>query len=170
MIEMEQSEPIAIVEYDPAWPALFMELRDRIAAALGPLALSIEHVGSTAVPGLAAKPVIDLDAVVRAAEVPAAISALERIGYRHEGDLGVEGREAFHQPPDAPRHHLYVCAEGNPALSNHLSFRDCLRANPAIAREYAALKMELASRYRHDRARYTEAKSAFIQSVLRRGA
>jgi GrpB-like predicted nucleotidyltransferase (UPF0157 family) len=164
---MEDTEPILIVEYDPSWPAVFQALRDRLSEALGPLAIAIEHVGSTGVPGLPAKPIVDLDAIVRAVDVPAAISALERLGYRHEGDLGIDGREGFRCPPHVPRHHLYVCMEGSPALSNHLVFRDGLRAQREISREYAKLKTELASRHRNDRAAYTEAKSAFIQSVLK---
>jgi GrpB-like predicted nucleotidyltransferase (UPF0157 family) len=168
LIHQEDAEPVLIVDYDPSWPANFCAYRDRLAEALGSLAIAIEHVGSTAVPGIPAKPIVDLDVVVRAADVAAAISALQSLGYQHIGDLGIEGREAFRCPPKVPRHHLYVCLEGGTALLNHLAFRDCLRADAEISREYAKLKMDLALRYRNDRAAYTEAKFAFIASVLER--
>jgi GrpB-like predicted nucleotidyltransferase (UPF0157 family) len=108
-------------------------------------ARSIEHIGSTAVPGLAAKPIIDIDVVVAdEADVAEAIAMLAAAGYPHKGDAGVPGREAFDQPPH-------------------------LRANPGTAREYAALKRELAATHRDDRASYTEAKTAFIEAVLAGG-
>ena len=91
-------DPIVIVDYSPAWPLEFERLRDRVAAAVGNLAVAIEHVGSTAVPGLAAKPVIDLVIVVEPEDVQAAIDRLTVIGYVHQGNLGVEGREAFRRP------------------------------------------------------------------------
>lgn len=155
-----------MVEYDPDWPARFRELRDRVAAALGPLALAIEHVGSTSVPNMCAKPIIDLDVVVRPEDVPAAISAVEALGYRHEGNLGVAGREAFRWVADFPEHHLYVCPEGSPALERHLLIRDYLREHPDIAREYAALKKQLAEKYHDNRTKYQAAKAEFVDSLL----
>lgn len=115
--------PVEIVDYDPQWPATFCQLRDRIAAVLGPLAIRIEHVGSTAVPGLAAKPIIDLDVVIGSRiNLPAVISRLGALGYDHEGDLGIPGREAFITPPGAPAHHLYVCAADSLNLRATLPF------------------------------------------------
>jgi len=163
-------EPIVISEYDPHWPELFRELRDRLPAGLRMRARSIEHIGSTAVPGLAAKPIIDIDVVVAdEADVAEAIAMLAAAGYPHKGDAGVPGREAFDQPPHLPEHHLYVCVEGAPPLVAHLRLRDHLRANPGTAREYAALKRELAAAYGDDRAGYTEAKTAFIEAALAGG-
>jgi len=156
-----------ISEYDPRWPALFCELRDGLPAGLRMRARSIEHIGSTAVPGLAAKPIIDIDVVVAdEADVAEAIAMLAAAGYPHKGDAGVPGREAFDQPPHLPEHHLYVCVEGAGPLVAHLRLRDQLRANPGTAREYAALKRELAAAYGDDRTGYTEAKTAFIEAVL----
>jgi GrpB-like predicted nucleotidyltransferase (UPF0157 family) len=161
------ANPVVIVDYDPSWPDTFQQLRDRLAATLGPLVVAIEHVGSTAVPGLAAKPVIDLDVVIADhADLPAVIQQLRPLGYHHEGDLGVSGREAFTTPADAPPHHLYICAVGTPALDRHLAFRDALRADPGLADAYGDLKRTLAARLRHDRTAYTEAKSAFVERVL----
>jgi GrpB-like predicted nucleotidyltransferase (UPF0157 family) len=160
-------QPVYIADYDPRWPATFEQLRGPIAAALGALALRIEHVGSTAVPGLAAKPIIDLDIVIGSrADLPAVIAKLRPLGYRPQGDLGVTGREAFSNPPGAPAHHLYVCAAGNQELARHLAFRDFLRGHPDTAHAYAGLKRSLASRFRNDRDAYTEAKTTFIEHTL----
>src|SRR5262245_17837584 len=106
-------DPLVIQDYDPLWRDRFAVLAARTQTALGGLALRIEHVGSTAVPGLAAKPVVDLDVVVAAhADVNEAIRRLERLGYAHKGNAGIEGREAFQWPPGEERHHLYVLVEG----------------------------------------------------------
>jgi GrpB-like predicted nucleotidyltransferase (UPF0157 family) len=101
--------PIVISEYDPRWPALFCELRDGLPAGLRMRARLIEHIGSTAVPGLAAKPIIDIDVVVAdQADVAEAIAMLAAAGYPHKGDAGVPGREAFDQPPRLPEHPVRV--------------------------------------------------------------
>lgn len=164
----ERAEPVVVVPYDPAWPATFSLLRDRIAPVLGPLAVGIEHVGGTAVPGLDAKPIVDIDVVIRHADdIPEVATRLATLGYAHLGDLGIIGREAFRATPDLPRHHLYVCAAGAITLQAHLSLRDALRADAELAAEYAALKRGLAERHRGDRDAYSEGKSAFIASVLR---
>jgi GrpB-like predicted nucleotidyltransferase (UPF0157 family) len=163
-------QPIVISDYDPRWPELFCELRDGLPAGLRMRARSIEHVGSTAVPGLAAKPIIDIDVVVAdEADVAEAIAMLAAAGYPHKGDAGVPGRAAFDQPQHLPEHHLYVCVEGAGPLVAHLRLRDHLRANPDTAGEYAALKRELAAAYGDDREGYTEAKTAFIEAVLAGG-
>jgi GrpB-like predicted nucleotidyltransferase (UPF0157 family) len=171
VLEVMLANPVVIVDYDPSWPDTFEQLRDRVAATLGPLAVAIEHIGSTAVPGLAAKPIIDLDVVIAdRADLPAVIERLRPLGYHHEGDLGVPGREAFTAPAGTPPHHLYVCAVGTPALDRHLAFRDALRADPAAAGAYGELKRTLTSRLSHDRVAYTEAKSAFVDRVLAEAA
>ena len=158
---------IVVVDYDPSWPALFATLRARIAQALGDVALAIEHVGSTAVPGLAAKPIVDIAAVVRPGDVATAIDRLTASGYVHKGDLGVPGREAMAHPDGTPRHHLYVCPEGNLALANQRAVRDHLRANPAAARAYGELKRRLAIEFADDVDGYVDGKTAFILDILR---
>ncbi|MHB0886957.1 MAG: GrpB family protein [Bacillota bacterium] len=161
-------EPVIIIDYDPEWPRRFAVLKARAASALGDLAVAIEHVGSTAVPGLAAKPIIDIDVVVgSAADVPPAIERLAAIGYVHEGEKGIPGREAFRWPAGEARHHLYLLARNNPELRRHLAFRDYLRAHPDAAREYGELKRRLAGRFRDDREAYTEGKTEFVTRVLK---
>jgi GrpB-like predicted nucleotidyltransferase (UPF0157 family) len=121
------------------------------------------------VPGLAAKPIIDIDVVIRHADdVPSAAAQLATLGYLQLGDLGIIGREAFRAPAGEPRHHLYVCAAGSPALQAHLILRDALRGDGELARQYGELKRVLAERYGDDRDAYAEGKSGFVAAVLRR--
>lgn len=159
---------VEVVDYDPCWPTRFETLRARIVAALGSLADSIEHVGSTSVPGLAAKPIIDMDVVVVSAmDVPAAIERLGLLGYVHRGNLGIDGREAFESPPRQIEHHLYLCVRGSAALSNHLTVRNYLRHNPEAAIKYGMLKKRLAKQFPMDIDRYVDGKADFLVGVLR---
>ena len=163
--------PVIIVHYDPNWPVVFEELRAPVIAALGDLVVIVEHVGSTAVPGLAAKPIIDMDVVVPSvADIPEAIRRLAFLGYVHRGDLGIPAREAFTPPPGKPGHHLYVCALGSEELRRHRLFRDYLLTHPDDARAYGALKEAAAVRFAEDRAAYNESKSQFVEAVLQRAS
>lgn len=161
------SHPVVVRDYDPEWPALFRQIAEPVQLALGQIAVAVEHVGSTSVAGLAAKPVIDIDVVARSAEdVPAAIERLRELGYVYQGDKGIPGREAFLWPPSAPRHQLYIVIAGSTPHLDHVRFRDYLRDHPEVAREYAELKRSLAKQHRNERERYTDAKSEFISGVL----
>ena len=161
------SDPVVLVEYDPAWPSLFKELAEPLRGATLPLGARVEHVGSTAVAGLAAKPIIDIDVVVPSPDpIPEVITRLDGIGYRHIGDQGIPGREAFAWPPGKPRHHLYLVVAGSEPYLNHICFRDHLRSHPEDAAAYAELKRSLARAHRDDRAAYTEGKTAFIRLTL----
>ena len=134
------------------------------------MAVGIEHVGSTAVPGLPAKDLVDMVAIIESDDhMPEAIARLEAIGYRARGDLGVEGREVFLWPEGEKRHHLYVSPTASAELRAQLAFRDLLRTDSALARDYVALKRELASRHRGDRVAYTEGKTVFIEAALTTG-
>jgi GrpB-like predicted nucleotidyltransferase (UPF0157 family) len=159
---------IEVVDYDPAWPGVFERLRARIWAVMEPVAVAVEHVGSTSVPNLAAKPVIDITVVVDAeAAVPLAIERLATVGYVHQGDLGIEGRQAFKSPDGLPPHHLYLCVRDTVAVQNHLALRDHLRAHPESARAYADLKWRLAKQFPHDIGSYVEGKTGLILDILR---
>jgi GrpB-like predicted nucleotidyltransferase (UPF0157 family) len=126
-------------------------------------------MGSTAVPGLAAKPVIDIDVLLKSAsDLPLVIQRLASIGYVHRGDLGVTGREAFYAPPGSPKHHLYVCPPESQEYRRHLALRDYLRAHSAEAAAYGNLKRSLAARFRDDRAAYLAGKGEFVESLLQR--
>ena len=159
---------VLVVPYDPTWPQIFEQLRAFIWPAVRGIAFGVEHVGSTAVPGLAAKPIIDIDVVVAPPDMSAVIDRLTMIGYRHQGDLGVDGREAFEHPPGLPRHHLYACVRGGEALTNHLAVRDFLRACPPSAAAYGALKLELAEHYADDPEGYGRAKTEFVVPLIAR--
>ena len=162
--------PVEIVPYQPAWSARFEVLRRLLHDALGPLALRIEHVGNTAVPGLDAKPIIDLDVVIADASDFAPVrDRLSELGYTHVGQRGVPGREAFEAEWSAAGladHHLYVCRESAEELRRHLAFRDALLRDPDLAASYGRLKRVLARRFRNDRVAYTEAKGSFIERTL----
>jgi len=162
---------VIIEDYDPRWPQLFEALRSRVSASLAELATSIQHVGSTSVPGLAAKPIIDIDVVLRSAdELPEVIRRLAGLGYEHEGELGVSGREAFRANAAAVQHHLYVCPPSSREYKRHVAFRDYLRSHPADAHAYALLKRELALKFGTDREEYNKAKSEFVQHILERSS
>lgn len=161
------ADPVVIEDYDPNWPQLFETLRSQLALALTGLASSIDHVGSTAVPGLAAKPIIDIDVLLRSsAKLPEVIRQLETLGYEYQGDLGVRGRDVFRAKGATVRHHLYVHAPASHEYARHVAFRNHLRTHAEDARAYAALKREAASKFGADRQAYTDAKSAFMQHIL----
>ena len=163
------SAPVTIEEYDPRWPERFEILRTRLGAALGLLAAAIEHVGSTAVAGLAAKPIINIDVLLQSqTDLQAAIDRLATLGYEHQGDLGIAGREAFRAPADVFPHHLYVCSPDSSEYVRHTAFRDHLRGNREDAQAYERLKRSLADRFGNDRDAYTLAKTHFIEATLRR--
>jgi len=168
---IRRPDPITVVDYDPHWPALFESLRSEVAGALGDLALAIEHVGSTAVSGLAAKPIIDIDVLLRSAsDLSVCIERLAVIGYKHRGDLGVPEREAFAAPPGRPAHHLYVCPPESREFRRHVAVRDYLRTHPSDASAYGELKRSLAVRYRDERSAYNDGKKEFIEALLRSAA
>lgn len=162
---------IRVVSYDPTWPDSFALLRATVWPAVSRVALRIDHVGSTAVPGLAAKPIIDMDVVVAdEPRVVEAIAALASIGYRWIGDLGVVGREAFRAPvePFSSEHHLYVVVENNKAHLDHVLLRDLLRSDPVARRRYESLKRKNARRARGDLNVYTASKAGLVAELLTR--
>jgi GrpB-like predicted nucleotidyltransferase (UPF0157 family) len=133
------------------------------------MAAAIEHVGSTAVPDLPAKPIIDIDVLLATeTEFDAVIDRLAKLGYVHEGNLGIPEREAFAAPVHDVPHHLYVCPPGSRAFQQHLAFRDYLRAHPIEAKAYADLKRSLALQFRDDRPAYSSGKSAFVAEIVSR--
>jgi GrpB-like predicted nucleotidyltransferase (UPF0157 family) len=161
-------DPVRLAPYDPEWPARFAAERSLIADALGDrLAGAIHHVGSTAVPGLAAKPVIDISAEIAEADgALECVDSLAAIGYVL-APWPVQGMSWFCKPqPVARTHQLHLVPAGSARLRNELAFRDALRADPSIRAAYAALKRDLARRYEFDRRAYSDSKSDFIRSIL----
>ena len=166
------SNQVVIVCYDHRWPTRYEEERAKILKAIRDKLVIVEHIGSTAVPGLAAKPITDIMAAVRRlADAEACIGPLQRIGYQYvpEYELELPERRYFHKGlPESRTHHLHVVEITSDFWRRHLLFRDYLRTHPEVAREYEALKRRLAERYRFDRQAYTEAKTEFIQAVVER--
>ncbi|MBI1252361.1 MAG: GrpB family protein [Alphaproteobacteria bacterium] len=167
-------DEIEIVAYDAAWPDLFEAEASALRAALpADAVLEIVHVGSTAVPGLAGKPIIDI--MIATPDLGRARAcfpgALEPLGYEFRRNNPDPERLFFvkGRPPRGSRrtHHVHVCADAA-ALRRHIVFSEHLRADPQTAKAYEALKRDLAARYRHDREAYTDAKSAFIVATLER--
>jgi GrpB-like predicted nucleotidyltransferase (UPF0157 family) len=159
---------IVVVEYDLSWPRRFESLRDEYAgamAAAGVPVTAIEHVGSTAVPGLAAKPVIDCDIVVAQLAVMAASQTLLALGFTPLGELGIPSRWAFKEPERLAGTNTYVVVEGSLSLCNHLAVRNVLRADPDLREQYETVKRRLAA-VTDDIDEYGQGKSAVIQRIL----
>ena len=168
LVFAKDSPLVRVVPYHEVWRDHFALLKEKAETALKGIPVRIEHVGSTAVPGLAAKDVIDADIIPDDWTLfPGIAERLASAGWRHRGDLGIPGREAFESSLRLPfAHHLYVCRAGNSALENHLRLRAYLRSHPAAAATYGALKQQLAARFPEDIARYCEEKSALIAEML----
>ncbi len=159
---------ILVVEYDPAWPLRFERLRQEYAWAMSAAAVpvvAIEHVGSTAVPGLAAKPVIDCDIVVARQDVAAASQVLAGLGFTPLGELGIPLRWAFREPERLAATNTYVVAQGSLSLRNHLAVRDILRADTGLREQYAAVKRR-AGAMAANIDEYGRGKNAMVQKIL----
>ena len=161
---------VQVLDYDPNWAQLFVQIRDKLELALADVSyLSIEHVGSTSVPGLPAKPIIDIDIIIHPPHLSSIIIALTtRGGYTYMGEWGIPGRHAFRKVDATPRRNLYVCIEGCLALRNHLAVRDLCRMNAEVRGRYAALKQELATREWRNVDDYCEAKTELICWMLQK--
>ena len=158
---------VNVVPYSPEWPQLFESIAERLREALNGVPLvGIEHVGSTSVPGLAAKPIIDVDVIVRREFVTQALDALVTAGYVHLGNLGLVDREAFSAPDDITPRNVYLCVSGTLHLRNHLAVRDALRSSSRLRDQYGATKVELANDPSMTIDRYVAGKSAVLQEVL----
>ena len=163
-----KTRKVIVLPYDEAWKTAFEAIKAEIESALGKLILGIEHVGSTSVEGMSAKPCIDLDVIIKDdSMLDAVIERLAEIGYIHEGDLGIKGREAFKytDKPHLMTHHLYVCPQNSEELRRHITFRDFLRSNAEAARKYSSVKETAAELFSNDIDKYIEYKSPCIQEL-----
>lgn len=165
------SRSVTVMPYQNHWPQAFAAEYAALLSALGDAAVALHHIGSTAVPGLAAKPIIDmLLEVTDLAQLDARTDALAQLGYIAKGENGIAGRRYFYKnsPSSAPQrsHHLHAFVCGAPEVRQHLLFRDFLRANPTTAAEYATLKSALAQQFADNPAGYQDGKNAFIAKTL----
>ena len=164
-------QPLVIVDYDPEWPRQFAEIRGMVQRTIPGTYHSVEHVGSTSVPGLVAKPIIDIDIVMRDGQFERIKRGLESLGYVDEGELGIPGRVAFYLQADELRkvlaaHHLYVVPPDSPVLADHRHFRDFMLGHPKWVEKLNALKRELAVEHSDDREAYQRAKSPVVEAIL----
>ena len=161
------AQHVTVIEYDPAWPLEFEREASRIRGALGENCLEVYHIGSTSVPGLAAKPIIDILPVVRSLEaVDAAKDSLEALGYEYLGEFGIPGRRYLRKGGDERTHHVHVFAEENAeAIERHLAVSAYLRAHADEARAYGELKRALAARFPRDWDGYCDGKDGYVRAL-----
>ena len=165
-----RTKKVIVVPYDKAWKSAFEEIKKEIERVIGDLIIGIEHVGSTSVEGLSAKPIIDIDVVIKDYSVFATVARkLETIGYIHEGNLGIKDREAFKYSgkEHLQMHHLYVCPKYSEELHRHITFRDFLRSNPEAVRKYSLIKEKAAELFPNDIDGYIEYKSPCIKELYK---
>ena len=159
---------VTVVPYNPAWRSDFEKIKKELESALCGLIVGIEHIGSTSVEGLSAKPCIDIDINIENYSVfDNVVEKLNEIGYIHEGDLGIKGREAFKysDKPYLQNHHLYVCPKNSEELHRHIVFRDFLRSNPEAVKKYGSVKQTAAQLFPDDIDKYIQYKSPCIEEL-----
>ncbi len=163
-----QTASVIVLPYNEEWKSDFEKIKKELCCALEGLIIGIEHVGSTSVEGLSAKPCIDIDVIIKDYSVfEAVVSDLAAIGYTHEGNLGIKDREAFKysNKPHLKKHHLYVCPQDSAELYRHITFRNFLRANPDAIKKYSAAKETAAKLFPNDIDKYIEYKSPCIEEL-----
>jgi len=165
-----KTKQVIVESYNRDWKKDFENIRSELMTVLEGKVISVEHIGSTSVEGLSAKPIIDIDVVIENADAFTAVKdSMESIGYTHEGDLGIPGREAFKYKgkEHLRKHHLYVCTKDATELKRHISFRDYLRTHPEAVREYSRVKEEGAKLYPYDIDSYIGYKTPFIEEIYK---
>ena len=165
-----RTKKVVVLPYNESWKPAFQSIKAEITDAIGDLILGVEHVGSTSVEGMSAKPCIDIDVIIKDYTAFATVvESLRGIGYIHEGDLGIKDREAFKytDKPHLMMHHLYVCPQYSEELHRHITFRDFLRSNPEAVRKYSLIKEKAAELYPNDIDGYIEYKSPCIEELYK---
>ena len=165
-----QTKRVVVVPYDEAWKNAFEEIKTEIEAEIGDLIIGIEHVGSTSVEGMSAKPCIDIDVIIKDySAFGEIVRKLGSIGYIHEGDLGIKDREAFKyaDKPHLMTHHLYVCPRDSEELHRHIAFRDFLRKNPEAVKEYSMVKEKAAALFPDEIEQYIAFKAPCIEELYK---
>ena len=159
---------VIVLPYDEAWKSDFEAIKKELVCAIGDFIVGIEHVGSTSVEGMSAKPCIAIDVIIQDYSVfDAVVSRLEAVGYLHEGDLGIKDREAFQYSNKwhLQTHHLYVCPQYSEELHRHITFRDFLRSHPEAAKTYSSVKETAAQLFPEDIEQYIAYKSPCIEEL-----
>ena len=159
---------VVVLPYNVQWKDDFEKIKSEIINAIGDLIIGVEHVGSTSVEGMSAKPCIDIDVIIKDySAFDIIVSRLEMVGYIYEGNLGIEDREAFKyfNKPHLRTHHLYVCPQKSEELYRHITFRDFLRNNVDAVKKYSSVKETAARLFPHDIEKYMEYKSPCIEEL-----
>jgi GrpB-like predicted nucleotidyltransferase (UPF0157 family) len=157
---------VKIVPYNTAWPDLFEQEANLIRQVLGNNCIDVHHIGSTAVPGLSAKPIIDILPVVRdILKVDEVIQDMQKLGYVSLGEHGIPCRRFFHKGTNPRTHHVHIFEVGNPQIAKHIKFRDWMRQHDRDRESYEKLKINLAEKFSHDRLSYSLGKNAFIAEI-----
>ena len=165
-----RTKKVVVLPYDRTWQSDFEEIKREIEGAIGDLIVGIEHVGSTSVEGMSAKPIIDIDVIIQDnTAFDAVVRRLKAIGYIHEGDLGIKDREAFNysNKPHLRQHHLYVCPQQSEELHRHITFRYFLANNPEAVKKYSAVKEKAAQLFPDNIEKYIAYKSPCIEELYR---
>ena len=159
---------VKLQPHNEQWHQLFAEEKARLQNVIGAFIVDIQHIGSTSVCGIAAKPILDIAvAISDKASGESCVAPLENSGYVYRGENGIAKRFYFRKGAPARTHHLHMLLADSEELRNHLFFRDYLRANPESAAEYDKLKRELASKFGNDRDAYLDGKAAFVERILK---
>ena len=165
-----KTRKVVVLPYDVAWQSAFEKIKSEIEEAIGDLIIGIEHVGSTSIEEMSAKPCIDIDVIIKDYSIFATVvDGLKKIGYIHEGDLGIKDREAFKysEKEHLQTHHLYICPKYSEELHRHITFRDFLRSNPEAVKRYSLIKEKAAELYPNDIDGYIEYKSHCIEELYK---
>lgn len=165
-----RTEKVIVLPHDREWKFAFEKIKTEIEEVIGDLIIGIEHVGSTSVEGLSAKPCIDVDIIIKDYSMfDTVVSKLETIGYRHVGNQGIKDREVFKysDKPHLQKHHLYVCPQQSEELRRHIAFRDFLRSNPEAVKKYSLVKEEAAQLFPDDIDKYMEYKTPCIKELYK---
>ena len=163
-----RTRKVVVLPYDVAWQSDFEKIKGEIEEAISIFIIGIEHVGSTSVEGMSAKPCIDIDVIIKDYSVfTEVVDGLKAIGYIHEGDLGIKEREAFKYSgkEHLQIHHLYVCPQYSEELHRHITFRDFLRSNPEAVKKYSLIKEKAAELFSDDIDKYIEYKTPCIEEL-----
>jgi GrpB-like predicted nucleotidyltransferase (UPF0157 family) len=159
---------VKLENYNEMWKKIFEEESKLISSTINEFLIDIQHTGSTAIPGMAAKPIIDIAVAIDSlSNIEKIIQFLQEVGYHYRGEQGISGRHLFAKGDEENRtHYLHIMEKNHPEWKNHILFRDYLKSNPKVAKEYERIKRELAKKYESDRGKYTEGKSKFIQKII----
>ncbi|MCT4792445.1 MULTISPECIES: GrpB family protein [Exiguobacterium] len=160
---------VIVTPYQTSWPEAFEQEADRLRAIFGDRLLAVHHIGSTSVPGLSAKPILDILPVVDSLDgIEAFDAAMEQIGYEAKGEFGMPGRRYYRKGGDNRTHHIHLYVDGNPEIMRHVVFRDYLRQHPEEVEAYSTIKERLAHQYPEDISAYIAGKDSFVKTMEQR--